>query len=137
MEWDYKKLRDDAGLTLEDVERLSGYAKSTINGLEKHGNGSARLRAKLESILTAERSRKALTECVMLNAVITEPPIIAPLQVTANESLILRYCNAEQLRELMKNIAAGLHGDKVGERVRRMEALNVIGAELDRRVEGV
>jgi hypothetical protein len=44
---DFKKLREAAGLNLDEVVILSGWAKGTISDLENHDKGSGRLREKL------------------------------------------------------------------------------------------
>jgi transcriptional regulator with XRE-family HTH domain len=47
----WKALRDQAGLTLDQLAERSGYGVSTISGLERLGEGSARLKKKLREIL--------------------------------------------------------------------------------------
>lgn len=48
---DFKRAREDAGMTLAALAERSGYSIGTINGLELHGEGSRRLREKLTEIL--------------------------------------------------------------------------------------
>jgi transcriptional regulator with XRE-family HTH domain len=50
MQTHFKDLRETAGLTLEQVSKITGYAVSAINGLENHDRGSKHLRAKLLEI---------------------------------------------------------------------------------------
>lgn len=40
----------DAGLTLAEAAARSGYSQATINGLEKHGTGSQRLKDRLDEV---------------------------------------------------------------------------------------
>ena len=47
----FAQLRKDAGLTLAQLAELSGFGVATINGLEKRGEGSERLRKKIMEIL--------------------------------------------------------------------------------------
>lgn len=49
---DFKSVRDEKKLTLDQVAELSGWSVAAINGLELHGKGSLRLRKKLEGIYT-------------------------------------------------------------------------------------
>jgi transcriptional regulator with XRE-family HTH domain len=51
---DWKGLREVAGLTLEELSKRTGYGISTINGLEKRGEGSARLKERLLEILNPQ-----------------------------------------------------------------------------------
>lgn len=46
----WAQLRKAAGLTLQQVAEKSGYGVATINGLEKRGEGSARLKALLATL---------------------------------------------------------------------------------------
>lgn len=55
MQIDWKALRERAGLTLEQVAEKSGYAVTTINGLELRDEGSERLRERLLDVLEAPR----------------------------------------------------------------------------------
>lgn len=50
----WRELRESRGLTLAQASALSGYGTATINGLEKHGDGSARLKAALAGIYNFE-----------------------------------------------------------------------------------
>lgn len=52
----FKALREQAGLTLEELAEKSGYSVSTINGLELNGEGSDRLKDKLREILSPDRA---------------------------------------------------------------------------------
>jgi hypothetical protein len=47
---DFKTARTAAGLTLQQAAQLSGYGVATINGLEKHGEGSDRLKKRLGEV---------------------------------------------------------------------------------------
>jgi hypothetical protein len=47
---DFKKAREDKGLTVQQVSQLAGYAIGTISDLENKGLGSDRLREKLKGI---------------------------------------------------------------------------------------
>ena len=46
----FKTMRKEAGMTLKQAAKLSGYTIGAINGEELHGNGSDRLKAKLTEI---------------------------------------------------------------------------------------
>lgn len=48
---EWKKWRDEAGLTLDKLAERAGYAASTISELENHGEGSARLKKRLREVL--------------------------------------------------------------------------------------
>ena len=52
MQINFKRLREDRGLTLEQLAEKSGYSVAAINGLELHGQGSPRLNARLLELLT-------------------------------------------------------------------------------------
>lgn len=49
---DFKQAREAAGLTLEQLAERARYSIAAINGLENHGEGSPRLKAKLTEILS-------------------------------------------------------------------------------------
>src|ERR1700679_2466306 len=55
---DFKAARTAAGLSLQQAAQLSGYGVATINGLEKHGEGSDRLKEKLREIYRGESARQ-------------------------------------------------------------------------------
>jgi transcriptional regulator with XRE-family HTH domain len=58
----FKAMREQAGLTLEELAEKSGYSVSTINGLELNGEGSDRLKDKLREILAPRGADTALRE---------------------------------------------------------------------------
>ena len=47
----FKKLREEAGVTLAQLSKMSGYSIASISGLETNGIGSTRLKNKLTDIL--------------------------------------------------------------------------------------
>lgn len=49
------ELRLEAGMTLADAAARSGYSQATINGLEKHGEGSTRLQERLLDVYGANK----------------------------------------------------------------------------------
>jgi len=55
---DFKSARTAAGLTLQQAAELSGYGVATINGLEKHGEGSDRLKKRLGEVYRGAASRQ-------------------------------------------------------------------------------
>ncbi len=48
---DWKALREQAGMTLEQLAKKSGWSPAAINGLELRGEGSQRLKDKLAELL--------------------------------------------------------------------------------------
>ncbi|MDZ4287810.1 MAG: helix-turn-helix transcriptional regulator [Prosthecobacter sp.] len=64
----WAQLRKDRGLTLQEAAAQSGYGAATINGLEKHGEGSPRLKTRLailygqnpDALLNPEKYSKPL-----------------------------------------------------------------------------
>jgi transcriptional regulator with XRE-family HTH domain len=101
----WKELRDNAGLTLDDLAARSGYGKSTINGLEKHGVGSARLKKRLLEIL-------APVSTIPLPGDIRNPESVSP-GVAHEPALAYRTSDewkrhAEQLKAEVKRLRAAL-----------------------------
>ena len=72
----FAELRKGKGLTLEELARRTGYGVSTINGLEKTGEGGARLRAAVLRALT-ETEKQSQTQTsshrVYITSVFPEP----------------------------------------------------------------
>ena len=58
----FSDLRKKSGLTLAQVSEMSGFGISAINGLEKTGKGSKRLKDKLTSVLLSQDEEGAKSE---------------------------------------------------------------------------
>jgi transcriptional regulator with XRE-family HTH domain len=91
----YQQLREQAGLTLEKAAKASGYGIATINGLEKHGEGSGRLKAKLLEIYGIQKP-----------AVISSPGILLDVPRKKDIARLTKIADAlaEQLGELRQAI---------------------------------
>jgi len=61
----YSDLRKSAGLTLSQLSELTGFGVATINGLEKRGEGSARLKEKVASVLLCNSEEGTTNEVRM------------------------------------------------------------------------
>ncbi len=57
----FADLRKFAGMTLDQAARLSGYGVATINGLEKTGAGSRRLRERLLAVYQTSQTAEYLS----------------------------------------------------------------------------
>ena len=50
----WSEIRKKSGLTLSQASELTGFGVATINGLEKRGEGSQRLKDKLMAVLLSQ-----------------------------------------------------------------------------------
>lgn len=57
---DFKRARKDAGMTLQKLSALSGYAVGTISDFERTGEGGKHLREKLTEVLTGTKPAAAV-----------------------------------------------------------------------------
>ena len=58
----FSEIRKNAGLTLAQVSELTGFGIGTINGLEKRGEGSKRLKDKLLATLLSRAEEGVQSE---------------------------------------------------------------------------
>jgi SOS-response transcriptional repressor LexA len=85
-------MREEAGLTLQQLAELTGYKTATLNGLELHDEGSDRLRQKVTEVLTPLRKEKPnVTESVKPRA---RPPGAGPYWGTSCTCPIISWASA-------------------------------------------
>ena len=58
----WSDLRKSSGLTLAQLSELTGFGVATINGLEKRGEGSKRLRDKMMAVLLSKNEEGVHSE---------------------------------------------------------------------------
>ena len=124
---DYKKLREDAGMTLAKLASLSDYSISTINRLELHGDGSSRLKKVLSDILAAGnlQAKNTIPVTQPVNVVSTSGSCVGMLDVKMMSDELLR----QVLAEFGQKISTA-QGEEVN---RLMDAMQAVHAEIKRR----
>lgn len=58
----WSEVRKNSGLTLAQLSELTGFGVATINGLEKRGEGSKRLKDKMMAVLLSRTEEGAPSE---------------------------------------------------------------------------
>lgn len=124
---DYKKLREDAGMTLAKLASLSDYSISTINRLELHGDGSSRLKKVLSDILAAGnlQAKNTIPVTQPVNVVSTSGSCVGMLDVKMMSDELLRQVLAEFGQKI--SVAEGEDLNRL------MAALQAVHAEIKRR----
>lgn len=102
----WAQMRKAAGLTLQQVAEKSGYGVATINGLEKRGEGSARLKALLATLYGTH------PDYALNPAVYQDPFVVARAAADALDGSVQEKAAKfnEVLREESKRIATRQEG---------------------------
>jgi hypothetical protein len=124
---DLKALYNRADVTLGDLESLTGYAKSTINGLINHGRGSQRLQEKLAAILKVK--------CGLTEKERRAPEVFndSARPDEAGSQIDLALLPVQILEVLVKDLVDHLKGVETDERETLLKVMIEINRELQRR----